>query len=448
MTSDVRRWNRSRVLWRGRPARPDNAGGTPAPQPEKAGGTPAPQHIDWPIVARNVWLCIIVGLAVHAFCLPYSHSVYDIYLGAARRWLADEDIYVKARDYYRYSPLFAMALSPLAMLPDGASAASWKLINCGIFVWGLYAWGRRASPRRLSSNEIAAQLFVAVPLALHSLYNSQANLMMLGSLLLGIAAAGEGKWNRAALWIAWATLIKGYPLAFAMILIVLFPRQFALRFITSLAVGLLLPFAAAKPAVVAMQYASWWHHLRDSTEIMRERLRSIDQLFVVYSQPLSEQTFALLGALAGAAVLLVCLVISRRSADRREALFRSFIWLSLWVVLFGPATEACTYVVAAPAMSWAIVEAWHRRARWAERAALVASLLMIGPLTTDLFGKLIRNFSNEHGCQPVGGLMLLCWLVVEWRRRALMEDGLPRPSSNDSIKTAREGHPPSARSVA
>ena len=385
--------------------------------------------------ARNVWLCTILGLAIHAFCLPYSHSVYDIYLGAARRWLAGDDMYVRTREYYRYSPLFAAALAPLAVLPDGTSAAAWKLVNGGVFVWGLYVWGRRLNPRRLSSNEIAAQLLLAIPLALHSLYNSQANLMMLGSLLLGLAAAGEGKWNRAALWIAWATLIKGYPLAMAMILIGLFPWQFAGRFLLSLAGGLLLPFALQRPAVVVMQYQSWWHHLRDSTEIMRERLRSIDQLFVIYSQPLSERTFALLGALAGGAVMLICLAIERRTDDRREVVCRSFLWFSLWVVLFGPATEACTYVVAAPAIVWALVEAWHRRARWAERAMLVASLLLMGPMVTDLFGKIIRNFSNEHGSQPIGGLLLLAWLAVESHRnirQRIQDDGANGQLSPDS----------------
>ncbi|HVA45777.1 MAG TPA: glycosyltransferase 87 family protein [Pirellulales bacterium] len=374
--------------------------------------------IDWPAAARNTWLCLIVGLVIHAFCLPYNHSVYDVYLGAARGWLAGEDMYVPAREYYRYSPMFAVALTPLALLPDGVSSAVWKLLNCGLFVWGLYAWGRRLSPRRLSRNEMAAELLLVIPLALHSLYNSQANLMMLGSLLLGLSAAGEGKWNRAACWLAWATLIKGYPLALAMVLSVLFPWQFAGRFIAALAAGLALPFAAHRPSLVLMQYQSWWHHLRDSTELMRERLRSIDQLFVVLGQPMSQRTFAMLGVLAGAAVMVICLAIARRSPDRREAIFRASLWFLVWVVLFGPATEACTYVAASPVVAWALVEAWHRRSAWPVRGLLVAGLLMMGPMTTDLFGKHIRNFSNEHGSQPLGGLLLLAWLILEWRGRA------------------------------
>jgi hypothetical protein len=108
-------------------------------------------------------------------------------------------------------------------------------------------------------------------------------------------------------------------------------------------------------------------------------------------------------------------------------MFRACLFFSLWVVLFGPATEACTYVVAAPVIAWALVEAWHRRSPWFERAVLVSSMLMMGPMVTDMFGKTIRNFSNEHGSQPIGGLLLLGWLVVEWRRRmgALHDDQCP-----------------------
>ncbi|HEX5443024.1 MAG TPA: glycosyltransferase family 87 protein, partial [Pirellulales bacterium] len=372
-----------------------------------SGLRPLTAALDWPRAARHCWLALIFGLAVFALVRPYSHSVYDIYVGASRRWIAGEDIYVRTREYYRYSPLFAVVLTPLAVLPDGASAALWKLLNCGVFAWGLAAWGRRLAGDSWSRDQRAAQLLLAIPLSLHSMYNSQANLMMLGSLLLGMSAAAEEKWNRSALWLAWATLIKGYPLALAMLVGSLFPRRFAPRYLAALALGLLLPFAAHRPAVVISQYQSWLHHLADSTEIMRERLRSIDQLFVIYGQPLSQQTFAMVGLAGGAIVFLLCLRAVWQGCERRELLRRTFLWFSLWVALCGPATESCTYVVAAPTIAWAIVEAWRRGRPMYERAMLVASLLMMGPAVTDMFGKLIRNFANEHGSQPVGALFLL-----------------------------------------
>lgn len=399
----------------------------------------------------GLWILLVVGLAIFAFFRPYSHSVYDIYLGAARRWLTGDDIYLRTREYYRYSPLFAVLLTPLAVLPDGLSAALWKLLNCGIFAWGLTAWARRLGPTEWTTHQRAAVLLLALPLSMHSMYNSQANLMMLGSLLLGLAGAAEGKWNRSAGWLAWATLIKGYPLALAMLVGGMYPRRFAPRYVAAVVLGLLLPFAAQRPAVVAAQYQSWLHHLADSTEIMRERLRSIDQLFVIYGQPLSQQTFAVIGVAAGAIVYLLCLNGLRRAHDRREVLARTFLWFSMWVVLCGPATESCTYVVAAPTIAWALVEAWRRGRSRCERTLLVASLLMMGPAVTDLFGKLIRNFANEHGSQPVGALLLLAWLVMEWvqqpryaastagsrRTSSAVPSAILRPPSSTAIRSER-----------
>jgi hypothetical protein len=390
----------------------------------------APQPFDLHRGARNLWVLLILGLAVHAWCLPYAHSVFDIYLGAARRWLTGDDLYVRTRDYYRYSPLFAVSLTPLAVTSDRLAAALWKLLDCGIYAAGLIAWTRRLGLTDQTREQQAAVWLLAIPLSLHSMYNSQANLMMLGSLLLGLAAAAEDRWNRSAAWLAWATLIKGYPLALAMILAGLYPRRFAPRYLLALATGLLLPFAAGRPAMVLAQYRSWQHHLVDSAEIMRERLRSIDQLFVVAGRPISERTFSLIGAVAGGLVFLVCLWVATRGRDRRQTLTWVFLWFSSWVVLCGPATESCTYVVVAPAISWAIVEAWRRGAAWPWRLALVASLLMMGPAVTDMFGRLIRNFANEHGSQPIGELILLAWLTAETYRWGVADGRCAAPTAS------------------
>ncbi|HXT57362.1 MAG TPA: glycosyltransferase 87 family protein [Pirellulales bacterium] len=384
----------------------------------------------WTRFSLGIWIAVVAVLTIYAYCLPNMHTVYDIYLGAARRWLTGDDIYLRTREFYRYSPLFAVSLTPLAPLSDSLGAAIWKLVNCGLFAWGLGAWARRLVPARLGRAEIATMFMLALPLSLHSMYNSQANLMMLGSVLLGLASAAEGRWNRAAAWLAWATLIKGYPLALAMLVAGIYPRQFALKYVAALGLGLLLPFAAQNPQLVEWQYANWFAHLMDSTAMMRERLRSIDQLFVIYGQPLRPSTFALCGAAAGAATFGACLFIARRTTDARERLSRTFELFALWSVLFGPATESCTYVVAAPAIAWRLLDALRRPSGGATLALLVASLLMMGPMVTDMFGSLVRNFANQHGSQPLGGLLLLGYLLLQtWQLRksgASAEPAAPR----------------------
>jgi hypothetical protein len=385
----------------------------------------------WEVAAALVWGGLAFGFAIYAFLFPWSHTVFNIYAPAAHKWWAGEDIYVRGIEYYRYSPLFAIGLTPLALLPEGLGNALWKTFNIAFFAFGLGAWARRALPLALNHTQRAALFLLAVPLALHSMYIGQANLLMLGAVLLALAAAAEEHWNRAALWLALATLIKGYPLALGLLLAALYPRRFALRFVAALSLGLLVPFATQWPDVVAAQYASWWSHLGESTHIMRERLRSLDQLFVIYGQPLSPEIFQLLEVLAGGVVLCLCAWQRRREGQLRGQLLLIFLLFSVWVVLFGPATESCTYVVMAPAIAWSLVEAFHRPAGWATHFLLVCSLLLMGPLVTDLFGPTIRNFANQHGSQPLGALLFLLYPLTALGRVTpkVPQGNLPRNPS-------------------
>ncbi len=387
---------------------------------------------NWTRVALLVWGVLLLGIALYSFFHPDSHTVYNIYAPAARRWWYGENIYVRLIDYYRYSPLFAVVLSPLAMLPDGWGNALWKVLNGLALAGALGVWARRLLPGPLSRGQHAGLFLLALPLALHSMYIGQANVLMLAALLAGMAAAAEDRWNLCAACLAAATLIKGYPLALALVLAGLYPRQFPLRFGAALAVGLLLPFATYDPAVVAAQYASWVSHLADSTCIMRERLRSLDYLFVLAGKPLSSRAFALVELAAGALVFGLSWLRTRQTADPRERLLRVWLLFSVWVVLFGPATETCTYVVAAPSIAWALVEAYRRPAGRLTRLLLIASLVLMEPLVSDLAGPL-RNFAVEHGSQPVGGLLFLMYL--------LLQSGTPASRQAAPANASPEGTP-------
>ncbi len=149
---------------------------------------------------------------------------------------------------------------------------------------------------------------------------------------------------------------------------------------------------------------------------MRERLRSLDHLCAVIGHPLAPRTFALLGVAAGAAVLAVCLLQARRLSERRERLTWLFQWFACWVLLFGPATESSTYAVAAPAVAWAVADAFRRRSAWVVRLMLIASLLLMGPVCTDLAGTTLCNFARTYGSEPVGALLFLACLVAQAAR--------------------------------
>jgi hypothetical protein len=211
-----------------------------------------------------------------------------------------------------------------------------------------------------------------------------------------------------------ATLIKGYPLALALVLAVLYPRRFPVRYLAAVGLGLALPFAVQTPAVATAQTVSWIKHLTMSTGVTRpEVARSFDSLFEIYGNGLGNRTFLVLEMLAGAAVLGLGLWQARHTTDQRVLLTRVYVLFAIWVVLFGPATESCTYVVAAPAIAWILVEAFDRPAWWSTRLLLAASLLLMGPLVTDLPGHTIRQFAATHGSQPIGALLFLTCVLAQ-----------------------------------
>jgi hypothetical protein len=368
---------------------------------------------DWARVAILVWVGLASGFAIYGYLFPWSHSVFYIYARASRYWWLGQDMYqAKDTDYYRYSPLFAISISPLAFLSEAWGNALWRISSCLIYAAGLWAWIHRGLPLHWSRERVAALFLLVLPISLHSMYNGQANVLMLGFLLLGLAAAAADQWNWAAGWLALATLIKGYPLALALLVAALHPRRFALRFTAALSLGLLLPFATQPPGVVVDQYASWSAHLRDSTTIMRERVRSLEHLFALYGQPLSPSVFMPVQLLAGLGVLGLCWLHARRTSDPRQQLTMTFLLFATWVVLFGPATETCTYVIIAPAIAWTLVEEFSRRSAWGVCCFLIASLLLMGPLITDFAGPVVRHFANEHGSQPVGASLFLAYLLT------------------------------------
>jgi hypothetical protein len=388
---------------------------------------------DYAALTVVVWSALVTGIAVHAFFHPATHTVYDIYGPAARSWWAGRDLYVRTTDYFRYSPLVAVAFTPFAVLPDECGGALWKIVNCLIFAAGLWAWIRRLLPRDLTSTEIAVLFLLVLPASLHSMYIGQANMMMLGAILLALSAVADGRWNWSAAWLAWATLIKGYPLALAMLLAVLYPKRFPLRFIAALSIGLLLPFLVQRPAVVTTQYVSWVKHLQDSTVLMHDRSRSLDYLLETCQLSLPARAFTVAGVVAGLLVLGAVLMIFREdAAESTLNLHRMFAWFVTWLILFGPAMEACTYAVMSPAIAWAIVDNWRRRGGWFPRLVLSTSLLLTGPVATDAFGSTVRRYANAHAFQPLGAVFFLAYLVFElWPM-------LNRCRANDDLSGASE----------
>src|SRR6516164_9133668 len=104
----------------------------------------------WPRLALMAW-GVLIFLAVGRAALHYHprHTgCYDVFAEAGRHWLNVQTLYEPDNPVYlelfRYSPLGAALLTPLALVPDPVGNALLRLINLAVFVPGLWWWSQTA----------------------------------------------------------------------------------------------------------------------------------------------------------------------------------------------------------------------------------------------------------------------------------------------------------------
>ena len=215
----------------------------------------------------------LVLLGANTLLWPQRDTVYPIFAEAGRRWLAGGDLYepVAGLDAYRYSPLVAALLVPFGLLPDGPGGLLWRLAGSAVFCGGLAWWGRAVLPPALTRGQRALLFLLPAPLTFGNVHNGQANVLIVGLLLLAVAAVARERFNVAALCLAVACLFKVYPIAVGLLLAALYPRRLAPRLGLLLAAGLLLPFLLQRSGYVAAQYAGWVEHLAQNDRQLRPR---------------------------------------------------------------------------------------------------------------------------------------------------------------------------------
>lgn len=320
--------------------------------------------------------CIIALMSVGRAALlqsPRHCGCYHIYAEAGRAWLAGNDLYSAepGLTVYRYSPLVAVLLAPIGALPNMLGCAVLRAVNLGMFILAIYWWSKCAAPWELSRRQRAAFLLLVAPLVARSLIDVQVNGITIALLLLGVTALVDNRANWATVCIVLACLVKAYVISFALVLILLYPRQLLLRFVAIAALGLALPLAFQRPDYVLRQYELWvrWglNH-RGSNEFE-------DLWFLLARMGISwnQHMHSIVQLAAAAGVALFCL---RRRLARvpRKQLAATALGLTCgWMMLLGPATEGCTYVLLAPAMAWVVLEACATEApAWQQALGLSA----------------------------------------------------------------------------
>jgi hypothetical protein len=407
----------------------------------------------WDRLALTVWVVVMGVICVRAFGWPYVHSLYPIYSTAARNWQAGEDVYAKQKDLadlYRYSPTAAVLFNPLSQLPDNLGGLLWRLLNVGVYFWGVAWWCKAVVPggSSFSRQQWALLWLLMLPLSLESLNNGQINPLIVGLTLGAVAAVAEGRWNLAAVCAALTGLLKIYPLAVGLLLVLVYPRKFGPRFAAALTVGLALPFLFQSFDYVVQEYATWFQ-LLGGDDRSKWPLRIAPQdlwlLLRVTHLPVSKEAYLVVRVALAAGLAALCFAWRWRGSDDRQLLTILSTQACCWMILCGPNSEPCTYILLAPVLAWAVVDAWRPgRTLWVRVGMVVVIGVFLMPFA---IRALSGGEDNAAGFMPLGTCLMSLYLLATTRladdllhppgKLAGVEKYLlPRPLAHDLL------HPP------
>jgi hypothetical protein len=381
---------------------------------------PAPRMM-W--IARAVWIVLLAAVVGRSFFVhhPRQKGIYPTYKLAGENWIAGKNIYSRkdSLEGFRYAPVAAASLTPLAAMPDIAGCLLFRSVNAAFFVAGAFALRNRLLPAPRGSVGEACYWLTLAPLAASGLLDTQVNDLTAGLMLLAIAglvstSARPPRWNLWAICLAAAVLLKVYPIALALLCMVLWPRELIWRFSLAMLAGLALPFLMQRTGYVLNQYRMWLHAM----SVNDRQVRSLDQWYRDIRLPLElvgvhilPRVYLLIQILAGITLAGLVYLLRSPAIDIRHRLGILYSLAASWMMAFGPATEGVTYIILAPAVAWMATEALlpgHGNL-WRTAVSIVWSIFALTEASLWFpFGRALRNLSP----QPVATIALLGLVVM------------------------------------
>ena len=376
----------------------------------------------WECTAMAVWAVVLLVISCRTLAAPHQRTLYPIWSSTSRLWWSGGELYKPYRpttvpEGFRYSPTFAVLTTPFALFPDGVGGVLWRFLGIGGCAAAAVWWIRAVIPAQLSRDQIAILFLLLVPLSIQSVSNGQANLWVIALMLGAAAAVQTQRWNWASLFLALAVVCKLYPLAFGLLLVVLHPRQLGWRLPVAILALLALPFVTQRPEYVLDQYEKWLLCVKvdDRSNIAWDQTyRDLWLLVRTTGAPVTRATYEFFQVLSGAALAGLCWYRQRSGWPARECLNGTFALAAAWMLLLGPATESCTFILLAPSLAWSVIEmSLQDRWRW-RHSLLLGSCLLFGVAV--FFGAFPKAAQlHALGMHPLATLLYTLYLLTELR---------------------------------
>jgi hypothetical protein len=369
-------------------------------------------------VVLGCWVLTLVVICLRAGINPGTHSVFIDYWQAGVRWIRGEYLYPRHHNYqFFYSPLVAAFFAAFALLPQTLGGILWRLVSAIALILGARMSGRMVWPGTSGIRWTAWGLAALLPLSLSNLNNGQAGVLITAFLLFGIVFCARGRWQISVACLAIATISKLYPIAIALLLSALYPRKLTWRFVLWLVGLFLLTFLLQHRSYVLTQYQAWFERLANDHRRLKGGYgtwRDAWLLLRLARVPMTVLAWTTLQLVAGALAAAFCVWGQWSGWNSRRCLAAAFCLGSAWMTLFGPATEAATYIILAPAVIFGLITSWSSpRPVWLRTGMSCTYGLLVAADILNSWLHPAAHVLYVHAVQPFTALIFV-GLVLVW----------------------------------
>ncbi|WP_339733689.1 glycosyltransferase family 87 protein [uncultured Gimesia sp.] len=384
-----------------------------SPQVEEASGAL------WLKRALILWAVLWIAVSVKFVVQPERKSVYPCFADSSINWWADRSLYDnETQDTgFRYSPTFALAFSPFAILPAPVGGILWSALNIALLVFALRLLIKEIFPGDWTKFQEACFLMLSLAGCTRAIWSAQSNSLVFALAVFAMVSLKKERWWSAGFLLAAAVHIKLWPAALALLLMARFPKQLAFRFAAAGAILIIPPFLTRPLPVVLQQYQDWYALLTGPYRTLRQAgLRDAYTIAEHFGTYVDDRVYTLLQLVLAGLALLWCLRLAKITRST-ETYFTGVLttWVC-WQLLAGPGTERLTFLLAAPIASWALIVSFKEHCY--PLLATIAWLMLI-PLGMGGVERLLLPIASwSPAILPLGIIPLMAWQIVYVESRA------------------------------
>jgi hypothetical protein len=267
------------------------------------------QRSVWIRWVLGVWIGFTIAAGIKVLVQPTVHTVYPVFAEGARNWWQDRCLYAPSpdRDLYRYSPTFAVLMTPFAVWPHWLGGLFWQVANVLLLLVVLDRSAEEIFPGIDTPERKALWLLLTLAGSARSLWAGQSNSLVLVIAIAAMWAIGRRRWWLAAMLLAGGGFIKVWPWALALLAAACWPSHLLFRLGVSVLLWGAIPFLTRPPETVLWQYQEWLQMLY-TTHIYRwGGYRDAWTIWELIQFPVPRETYELVQCETALAVLAWCL---------------------------------------------------------------------------------------------------------------------------------------------